>query len=75
MVEGNRFEKYSTNPQEDNSVPILRSENERGGLEFTWSIWLFVKGISNDGLQHVFHKGNEDAGPNGIFGISGPGRY
>lgn len=75
MVEGNRFEKYSTNPQEDNSVPILRSENERGGLEFTWSIWLFVKGISNDGLQHVFHKGNEDAGPNGVFGISGPGLY
>ena len=34
----------STDPRKDKSIPILRSRNEREGLEFTWSVWLFLKG-------------------------------
>ena len=37
-------ESISTDPRKDKSIPILRSRNEREGLEFTWSVWLFLKG-------------------------------
>ena len=29
-------------PTEDNSIPILRSNNERDGIEFSWSVWLYI---------------------------------
>ena len=38
----------STNPQIDNSIPILRSRNENEGLEFTWSVWLWLNGPQED---------------------------
>jgi len=52
------------NPTQQDSIPIMRSVNEREGLEFTWSIWLFIERI-NDGRdltdnrkQHIFNKGS-----------------
>ena len=51
---------FSSNPNVDSSVPILRSDNESQGLEFTWSIWLLIKDLHtvNAGKKkHIFHKG------------------
>ena len=44
------------------SIPILRSNNERDGIEFTWSVWLYVKNLNdNQGqMKHIFHKGNNN---------------
>ena len=76
MIDGTQKKVISQNPRDDGAVPILRSENERGGLEFTWSIWLFVKNLSGDKLHHVFHKGTGNvSGENGIYSISAPGLY
>lgn len=47
-------------PGYTNSIPILRSKNEEKGIEFTWSVWLFIDDITylKDQYRHVFHKGN-----------------
>ena len=51
-------------PKNANSIPILRSVNEREGLEFSWSVWLFVEKIGDPGssvypndsrYKHIFN--------------------
>jgi len=42
--DGSIPKSLSTDPRKDKSIPILRSRNEREGLEFTWSVWVFLKG-------------------------------
>ena len=51
-------------PKIQDSIPIMRSVNERDGLEFTWSTWLFIerindgKDLTNPEKQHIFNKGS-----------------
>jgi len=52
-------------PKVAGAIPILRSVNEREGLEFTWSVWLYIDDIdaeSEDSKQasysHIFNKGD-----------------
>jgi len=50
-------------PQDPNAKgakPILRSVNERDGLEFTWSVWIYIKDLvyKKGQKKHVFHKGS-----------------
>ena len=48
-------------PSIKGSIPVIRSVNERDGLEFTWSVWIFVNSLSPEGqLKHIFHKGNDN---------------
>lgn len=46
-------------PTSTNSMPIIRSTNQIFGMEFTWSIWMFIKPVqpSTSAVQHVFSKG------------------
>ena len=62
MVNANHYIVIKQDPNEDGSVPVLRSENRDGGIEFTWSIWLFIKDLGEDfnKYQHIFHKGNDN---------------
>ena len=62
-----------TIPQElnnKNSKQILRSKNQYGGIEFTYSFWIYVKdnfteqAIENHKFMHVFHKGSAKKGKN-----------
>ena len=41
--------------------PIIRSSGGRYGIEFTWSIWIYVGGIgsADGGRQHIFSKGSD----------------
>jgi hypothetical protein len=43
-----------------NSIPIYRSVNERSGIEFTWSFWIYIKDINYDKVTYssIFYKGN-----------------
>lgn len=64
----------SVNPRKFGSKPILRSVNEKEGLEFTYSIWLYIKGLDDDEEEKcIFRKGagksKEDDETNG------PGLY
>ena len=40
-------------------APVVRSTDGRYGIEFTWSIWLYIQeiGSTNGGRQHIFSKG------------------
>jgi len=54
----------SQDPNNKASITILRSENEKDGIEFTWSVWLYLNGFQgsdsdiNGTYHHVFNKGN-----------------
>ena len=41
-------------PNAKGSIPILRSVNQRDGIEFTWSVWIFIKGLEPSGLANIF---------------------
>lgn len=62
-------------PKIKGSKPILRSVNEQDGLEFSYSVWIFIDEINmTDGkYNHIFHKGNdriENSGEN--YGMALP---
>ena len=54
------------NPGKHGAKPILRSKNERMGIEFTYSVWILVKDLHyNKGQKkHIFHKGSKNFGSN-----------
>jgi hypothetical protein len=50
------------NPQrsEEGAKPILRSDDQRYGVEFTWSVWIYLSEWKSDDSgrrKHIFHKG------------------
>lgn len=65
------------------SIPLLRSINQYGGVEFTYSFWIYVSEINfNDTIdyKHVFNKGSGPStigeGGSGLFGPNNaPGVY
>ena len=66
-------------PNNTNSIPILRSNNRNTGIEFTWSLWIFINDIGAAGapqFSNIFNKGNGVYGPNGLATVNnGPGLY
>lgn len=51
------------NPNTKGSITVNRSDNKKNGIEFSWSVWLYIKPADTDttrDLLHVFHKGNQD---------------
>jgi len=61
-----------------NTITIVRSANERYGIEFTWSTWIFISGLAykSGSLRHIFSKGNGDVGDDGLMmPNNAPGLY
>ena len=56
---------------------IYRSNNQDGGAEFTWAIWLKIDQMPRDGQkQCVFVKGTNSYNQDGIASVNnGPGLY
>ena len=79
MINSKQMMVIPQNPSKKGAKPIYRSNNEREGLEFTWSVWIFVDSFTSDSMtsyKHVFHKGDEQMDTNGIFmPNNGPGLY
>lgn len=80
MVEGNVAMTIPQDPTKSDHIPILRSNNEKTGLEFTWSSWIYVNDMNiGDDLQkfqHIYHKGNDSFDGNGVATVTnGPGLY
>ena len=78
MADGTQMLIIPQNPAIPHSVPILRSVNQEDGIEFTWSIWTYIKNLKPDNLyKHIFHKGNDNINPeNGInYPNNAPGLY
>ena len=62
MIDGASPLTISQDPKKDKNVPIIRSNNQQSGLEFTWSVWLFINDLGNDSskYQHIFNKGDNN---------------
>ena len=83
MVDGENLIVKRQNPNLSDSIPILRSKNERNGLEFTWSNWLWIRNpplnsnsMRNNQYKHVFNKGNDIIDEKGIANPNNaPGLY
>ena len=68
----------SQNPNDKNSIPILRSDNQREGITFTWSIWIYLNGVeSTDNVyKHIFNKGSGKYENSGLYyPNNAPGLY
>jgi hypothetical protein len=57
LLNGNANTFISQDPTVQKSI-VLRSNNQKTGLEFTWSVWLNVHDQPGTKNFHVFHKGN-----------------
>ena len=67
-------------PTSTTSMPIIRSTNQIFGMEFTWSIWMFIKPVqpsTTSAMQHVFSKGAGAMGTcaKNLFSNNAPGLY
>ena len=73
----------SQDPSSQASMPIIRSVNESQGMEFTWSVWIFIKPVTastSKTLSHIFSKGvfnagSVDSGNCSPFSNNAPGLY
>ena len=82
MIEAKNMMTISQDPNNKNSIPIVRSKNEEGGLEFTWSVWIYINDLEykQNQYKHVFHKGEININTEkNLFGLNypnnGPGLY
>ena len=80
MQAANQQRRFIQDPSIDGSKTIIRSNNEDQGIEFTWSVWLFIEDIAAGAgkYRHIFHKGDSPVkvGEDGIiYPNNGPGLY
>jgi len=82
MINAKQMLRIEQDPSSPGAVPIVRSVNENEGLEFTWSVWMFVDDFTykQNEYKHVFHKGNDNINLSGdSIGLNypnnGPGLY
>ena len=61
MIRSNQMMRIPQDPNVPGSIPIMRSINHVDGLEFTWSVWVFVDDFAykENEYKHIFHKGND----------------
>jgi hypothetical protein len=62
MVNAKNMVVIPQDPNSNGSVPLLRSDNQERGIEFTYSVWLFIDDLvyQEGQYRHVFHKGNDN---------------
>ena len=62
MIDAKHMLRIPQDPAVKGSIPIIRSVNKEEGLEFTWSVWMFIDDFTykQNEYKHVFHKGNDD---------------
>ena len=78
MVDGKQLLIFPQDPNLGGAKTISRSINENNGMEFTWSVWVFIDDLQyNSGkYRHIFHKGNDNLASNGLnFPNNAPGLY
>jgi hypothetical protein len=63
MVDAKQLIVIPQDPSTEGSVTINRSANANEGIEFTWSVWIYIDDLSyNSGKYRcVFYKGNDYA--------------
>lgn len=82
MTNAKQMLRIQQDPAVKGAIPIMRAVNDRAGLEFTWSVWIFNDDFTykQNEYKHVFHKGNDNINlftePIGMnMPNNGPGLY
>jgi hypothetical protein len=78
MVDATQMIIFKQDPSNNDAVTIYRSVNANDGIEFTWSVWIYIDNLqTNSGIyRHVFSKGNSNLKENGlIYPNNAPGLY
>jgi hypothetical protein len=78
MLNGTKYHPpVSQDPSNKNGVVLYRSNNQSGGVEFTWSTWIQLDRVPIGAIfQNIFVKGNNDYGSTGEANVNnGPGLY
>jgi hypothetical protein len=78
MIDAKQMIVFPQDPSLNNAATIYRSVNATDGIEFTWSVWIFIDNLQylSGQYRHVFHKGNyqlDSTGKN--FPNNAPGLY
>ena len=62
MVDAKTMQVIPQDPDNNSSVTLLRSDNKQQGIEFTYSVWLFIDDLvyQQGQYKHIFHKGNDN---------------
>jgi hypothetical protein len=69
---------FGQDPSSNDAVTIYRSNNASNGIEFTWSVWIYIDNLQylEGQYKHIFYKGNSDLEENGLnFPNNAPGLY
>ena len=78
MINSKQMMIFPQDPSLSNSVTIYRSNDQFGGIEFTWSVWIFIDDLTygQGQYRHVFSKGDNNSSYNGKMSLNnGPGLY
>lgn len=78
MVDAKQLIVIPQDPSQKDSNTINRSINEDKGIEFTWSVWIFIDDLNYNVGKYkcVFYKGNDDISETGLnFPNNAPGLY
>ena len=62
MVDAKIMQVIPQDPNANGSVTLFRSDNKEEGIEFTYSVWLFIDDLvyQQGQYKHIFHKGNDN---------------
>ena len=62
MVDAKQMIVIPQDPNDSNAIPVTRSDDQSEGIEFTYSVWLFIDDLvyQQGQFRHIFHKGNDN---------------
>ena len=78
MVDAKQMIIFPQDPSSNGAVTIYRSVNASDGIEFSWSVWIFINSLQylEGQYKHIFYKGNSNLEQNGLnFPNNAPGLY
>jgi hypothetical protein len=78
MIDATQMVTFAQDPSLNGSATIYRSNNATDGIEFTWSVWIFINNLQylEGQYKHVFYKGNNNLDSSGLnFPNNAPGLY
>ena len=78
MVDATQMIVFAQDPSSNGAKTIYRSVNANDGIEFTWSVWIYINNLQylEGQYRHVFYKGNSNLDQNGLnFPNNAPGLY
>jgi len=82
MIDAKTMKIIPQDPTTSGAITLTRSDNMSNGIEFTYSVWMFVDDLvyQEGQFRHVFHKGNDNINytnpPIGMnFPNNAPGLY